>query len=98
MGACYNINLLKREPGAFAHARTYTRRLIYDTIDFLDDKTINLSTGATAIATDPVTYGKGAKAYTDGTLTTLDAGTTEAMTYLIGWSRSTGAWNAIERP
>ena len=98
MGACFNINLLKRDPGTFAHARTYTRRLIYDSIDFLDDKTINLSAGATAIATSPAIYGKGASAYTDGTLTKLAPGTTEAMIYLIGWSRSTGAWNAPERP
>jgi predicted CXXCH cytochrome family protein len=98
MGACFNINLLKREPAAFAHARTYSRRLLYDTIDFLDDGVINLSAGTTAVATDPTTYGKGAQAYTDGTLTTLSPGTTPAMTYLIGWSRSTGAWNAIERP
>ena len=98
MGACFNINLLIRDPGEFAHARTYTRRLIYDTIDFLDDKTINLSVSATAIATSPSVYGKGESAFTDGTLTTLAPGTTEAMTYLIGWSRSTGKWNTPERP
>ena len=37
MGACFNINLIEREPNAFVHARTYTRRLLYDTIDFLDN-------------------------------------------------------------
>ena len=98
MGACFNINLLTREPGAYVHARSYVRRLIYDSIDFLDDKTINLSTGATAIATTPSIYGKGTKAYTSNTLTTLDTGTTEAMVYLLGFSRSTGAWNTPERP
>ncbi|HJV34174.1 hypothetical protein [Geomonas sp.] len=59
MGACFNINLLTREPAAFAHARTYARRLIYDTIDYLDDRTVNMSVGVTAVATDPVTYVKG---------------------------------------
>ena len=98
MGACFNIQILDREPAAFVHARTYVRRLVYDTIDFLDDKTMNLSSGATAIATSPVTYGKGATAYTDGTLTTLAPGTTEAMLYLIGWSRTTGGWSSPERP
>jgi hypothetical protein len=98
MGACFNINLLTRDPGTFAHARTYTRRLLYDTIDFLDDGIINLSVSATAIATSPAIYGKGETAYTDGTLITLAPGTTEAMTYLNGYSRSTGAWNALERP
>jgi hypothetical protein len=101
MGVCFNINLLIRDPGEFAHARTYTRRLIYDTIDFLDDKTINLSVSATALATSPSVYGKGAAAFTgavDDAATTLAPGTTEAMTYLIGWSRSTGKWNIPERP
>jgi hypothetical protein len=98
MGACFNINLLKREPGAFAHARTYSRRLIYDTIDFLDDKTINLSTGVTATTLDPTNFKKGTNAFTDGTLTALDPGTSEAMVYLIKWSRTTGAWSTPERP
>jgi hypothetical protein len=60
LGACFNINLLDREPAAFVHARTYARRLIYDTIDFLDDKSINMSVGTTALATDSVTFSKGA--------------------------------------
>jgi hypothetical protein len=98
MGACFNFNLLKREPAAYVHARTYARRLLYDTIDFLDDGVINQSVGATAIATDPATFGKGTSAYTNATLQTLSPGTTPAMVYLIGWNRSTGAWNSPERP
>jgi len=98
MGSCFNINLLKRDPAAFAHGRTFARRLLYDTIDYLDDGKINLSASVTAIATNPALYGKGARAYTDGTLTTLSPGTTESMLYLIGWSRTTGAWNTPERP
>jgi hypothetical protein len=98
MGACFNINILTKDPAAYVHARTYTRRLIYDTIDFLDDGKINLSASATAIATSPSIYKKGAQAYSDGTLTTLATGTSESMVYLIGWSRSTGKWNTPERP
>jgi hypothetical protein len=91
MGACFNINLLKREPAAFAHARTYTRRLIYDTIDFLDNLTIDMSTVATAAAVDPVNYVVGADAN--------DPATTESVKYLKKYSRSTGAWDANqERP
>lgn len=89
MGACFNINLLTREPAAYVHARTYARRLLYDTIDFLDDKTINMSTGATAVAYDPVKYVKGA---------TSAAPTTESFKYLAGYNRTTGAWTALERP
>ncbi|MDA8242213.1 MAG: hypothetical protein M0Z67_17820 [Nitrospiraceae bacterium] len=98
MGACFNINVLNREPAAFAHARTYSRRLIYDTIDFLDDGTINLSASATAVATSPSVYGKGESAYTDGTRSQLAPGTTDAMLFLINWSRSTGKWVTPERP
>jgi hypothetical protein len=100
LGAVSNITLLASDPAAYAHARTYSRRLMYDSIDFLDDGLINNSVSATAVAKSKVAgtpatglFGKGATAFTDSTLTTLTSGTTEAMVYLIGWSRSTGAWN-----
>jgi len=38
---------IAQEPGAFAHNRFYTKRLIYDSIDWLDDGVLNYSTGAT---------------------------------------------------
>ncbi|HXE96592.1 MAG TPA: hypothetical protein VN642_09315 [Dongiaceae bacterium] len=97
MGACYNINLLKREPGAYAHGRTFVRRLIYDTIDYLDDGKINMSTGATALASgmkglnNAVIYVKGTSAN--------DPATTASYTYLAGYNRTSGAWNTpYERP
>ncbi|MEI6208326.1 MAG: hypothetical protein WCP20_16215 [Desulfuromonadales bacterium] len=37
MGAAFNFNLLQHEPGAYAHNMIYTKRLIYDSIDFLDN-------------------------------------------------------------
>jgi hypothetical protein len=99
LGAVSNIVFLKREAAAFAHARTYSRRLLYDSIDYLDNGAIDSSASATAVAVLPALFGKNAtNAFTDGTLTTLAPGTTEAMVYLIGWSRSTGKWNANERP
>jgi hypothetical protein len=98
LGAVSNIAMLSNDAAAFAHARTYSRRLIYDSIDYLDDGIINQSVSATALATTPGTYGKGTTAYTDSTLITLAPGTTEAMLYLIGWSRTTGAWSTYERP
>jgi hypothetical protein len=90
MGACFNINLLTREPAAYVHARTYTRRLIYDTIDFLDDQLINMSTNATAVLYDNVIYVR-------GTLATSPE-TTESYKYLTKYSRTTGAWDASPRP
>jgi hypothetical protein len=105
MGAVSNIVFLKREPAAYAHARTYSRRLLYDTIDYLDNGTMDASVGTTAIAKSGVVgspveglFGKGASAFTDGTLTALAPGTTEPMVYLLKWTRSTGAWGSTERP
>ncbi len=106
MGACYNINLLTKEPGAYVHARTYTRRLIYDTIDFLDDGVINLSVGTTAVnsglkdSAGNLLFTKAATAYTGGAPYlggTLTPGTSEAMAYILGWT-SSGAWSSPERP
>ncbi|MCX8022932.1 MAG: hypothetical protein N2745_09190 [Syntrophorhabdaceae bacterium] len=44
MGAAFNFNLLKHEPGAYTHNRRYTKRLIWDSIDWLDDNVMNGST------------------------------------------------------
>ncbi len=43
MGAAFNFNLLHHEPGAFAHNRYYTKRLIYDSIDWLDNNAMDQS-------------------------------------------------------
>ena len=92
MGACFNINLLNREPGAFAHARTYSRRLLYDTIDWLDNKAIDRSVSATAVASGLKDadgndlFRMGAVAYDGGAPYkggTINAGTSEAMTFIL---------------
>ena len=36
MGAAFNLNLLFRDYGGFAHNDLYAKRLIYDSIDWLD--------------------------------------------------------------
>ncbi len=41
LGAAFNMNMLKHMPMAFVHNTLYTRRLIYDSIDFLDDGALN---------------------------------------------------------
>ena len=78
MGAISNLAFFAKDNGGFAHARTYSRRLIYDSIDFLDDGVLNLSVGNTAKATsllaniggavNPVAglYTKAATAYNTG--------------------------------
>ena len=56
MGAAFNLNVLKHEGGACAHNRIYTRRLIYDSIDWIDDNSINDSVQATLNALNPATH------------------------------------------
>ena len=43
MGAAFNLNLLIHDPGAYAHNRYYAKRLIWDSIDWADDETMNNS-------------------------------------------------------
>jgi hypothetical protein len=99
LGAVSNLVFLKREPAAYAHARTYSRRLTYDTIDYLDDGILNMSVSQTAVANNAARFGKGAKAYTtSATVGDMAPGTSESMLFLIGYNRTTGAWSAPERP
>jgi len=108
-GALFNIALAYKEPASYIHARTLTRRLIYDSIDFLDDKIMNLSVGTTAQTESGVgsastnrvfgLFTRGATAYAGNIETSpLAAGTSPSMPYLLGFNRTTGAWNTVERP
>lgn len=45
MGAAFNLGLLAHEPGAFAHNRYYAKRLVFDSIDFLDNSTLDRTIG-----------------------------------------------------
>jgi nitrate/TMAO reductase-like tetraheme cytochrome c subunit len=47
MGAAFNYNLLHHEPGAYTHNLQYARKLLYDSIDFLDDGILNTSVETT---------------------------------------------------
>jgi len=47
MGAAFNFNLLQHEAGAYAHNMIYSKRLIYDSIDFLDNGVLDNSVSAT---------------------------------------------------
>jgi hypothetical protein len=112
MGALSNLAFFAKDQGGFAHARTYSRRLIYDSIDFLDDGSLNMSVSKTAKATsllstiggvaNPVAtlYTAGTAAYnsTGTAITTPFSGTSESMLYLVGWNRTSGAWTSPERP
>jgi len=45
MGAAFNFNLLEHDPGAYIHNRMYVKRLIYDSLDWIDDTALNYSVG-----------------------------------------------------
>lgn len=62
MGAAFNLNLLIHDPGGYAHNRIYSKRLIYDAIDFIEDGAMNGSIARTMTAT--------AAAYLDASTTT----------------------------
>lgn len=106
-GALYNVILNYKENTAFLHARSLTRRLIYDAVDFLDDGLMNQSAGATAqtvsasgSASTNRVFGKFVKdtrAFVTNTDGPLFGNTTPSMTYLIGFDRTTGAWTPPQR-
>jgi hypothetical protein len=106
MGACFNLNLLARDPAAYAHARSYSRRLVYDSLDFLDNGVMDRSVGASAVvsgltlADGSLAFIKDTKAYnaSGSAITTIYGNTSEAMLYLVAWSRTDGTWSATERP
>ena len=106
-GALFNLTLCFKENTAFLHARTLTRRIIYDSIDFLDDRLINQSVGATAQAQSALgtaannrVFGKFVKdtrAFVTNTSGPLFGTTTPSMTYIIGFDRTTGSWTPAPR-
>ncbi len=77
MGAAFNYNLLEHDPGAYAHNRIYTKRLIYDSIDYVDDTQFN---GSVAAAIDALVL--------SGDLSSAEG--EQAKTYLDGVSGTTG--------
>lgn len=56
LGAAFNLNLLKHLPGAYAHNYEYTKRLIYNSIDYLDDGNLNQSVGTTLTPGSALTF------------------------------------------
>lgn len=90
MGAAFNFNLLEHDPGAYVHNRMYVKRLIYDSIDWLDDGIMNYSVGDTLCSECALTCtGSG-----------VDAGTwcPKAMNYLLPGGTPRGTGNEFERP
>ena len=53
MGAAFNYNLLAHDPGFFTHNPLYVKRLIYDSIDWLDNGAFDNSVQTTLTALSP---------------------------------------------
>ncbi|MEN8134972.1 MAG: multiheme c-type cytochrome [Thermodesulfobacteriota bacterium] len=51
-GAAHNFNYLHHEPGAYAHNRFYAKRLIFDSIDWLDGDNWNTTVDPAVPGTD----------------------------------------------
>jgi len=87
MGACYNLNVLARDPGAYLHARTYSQRLVYDTVDYLDNNKMDFTSLTTARAMTAAGVTGLAGIYT-GTNVNVHAAAvnlaTESMAWLAG--------------
>lgn len=82
MGAAFNYNLLIHDKGGVAHNRYYTRRLIYDAIDWLDDNIMNYSVGTALNALS----GTGATAFKDESMTYLIKTTKDATTGIVTYN------------
>ena len=54
-GATFNLQLLVHDPGAYVHNSKYVKRLLYDSIDWIDDGVLNYSVGATLNALPAIT-------------------------------------------
>lgn len=66
MGAAFNFSLLHHEPGAYVHNSRYVKRIIYDSIDWLDDGQMNYSVGTTlniTCSSSPQPWCTGARSY-----------------------------------
>lgn len=61
MGAAFNYNLLEHDPGGYAHNRIYSKRLIFDAIDFIDNGVLD---GVITVTGDAATYLDGSAATT----------------------------------
>lgn len=84
MGASFNYNLLKNDWGAYAHNSVYTKRLLYDSIDWLYDGNLNNDVAAAINSLTSVTSPWSSSTTITGVaLTTLKQ---NAINYLQGTS------------
>lgn len=96
MGVSFNYDFLKNDPAAYIHNDLYAKRLIYDSLDWIDDCNMN-GTGATAITDAGNSAYFGATLSSSGVYSSLAAAeVTSALNYLFGvpnvLTRPEGLW------
>ena len=69
LGAGHNYNYLLHEPGAYAHNSLYAKRLIFDSLDWLDNEMLDGSISVNASASPEAATWFGAPAGTTGSYT-----------------------------
>jgi hypothetical protein len=67
MGSAFNYNLLLREPGAFVHNRVYAKRLIYDSLEYLQKAQVNGNLNFSNFSSAAVPVSK-ARSYLSGSI------------------------------
>jgi mono/diheme cytochrome c family protein len=83
MGAAFNYDFMNNESAAYVHNDQYAKRLIYDSLDWLDDCKLN-GTGARAV-TDAGSIDYFGNSVVSGQLSSLTADeVTSALNYLFG--------------
>ena len=83
MGAAFNFNLLRRDKGAFVHNNIYTKRLIYDSIDWITNGpggSVHVDTAINNLPDDPILV----IATNGSTINFNQAVKTAAIAYLMG--------------
>jgi len=102
LGAVNNVIWLSSEHAAYVHARTYSRRLLYDSIDYLLNGHLTGNTVGAAAMAMSATAGTQTHGLYPATLptnaVTPDNQLTTNLSFLLGFNHSTSAWNATERP
>ena len=86
LGAAFNFNLIRHDYGAFAHNSLYTRRLLYDSIDWIQDGELgNGIDRISQLSADPNVYTKTDPRSGSSTPMKLDGAVIQkARTYLLG--------------
>ncbi len=83
MGASFNYDFLKNDPGAYVHNDLYAKRLIYDTLDWIDDCQLNNTVDRAITDAGNATYfGATISSGLRSSLTAEEV--TSALNYLLG--------------